>query len=374
MSAAAAGHTGLRLLISGGGTGGHLFPAVATAEYLLQSEPGSRVLFIGTTRKLDRDTLERYGFTVKTIHSYGFKGKNLTELVKALLVLPVSLLESCVHILSFKPDVVMGVGGYVTGPVIAAAWLLRRPAIIHEQNSVPGLANRKLGKLVGRVCLSLPQSEAYFPSAKAVLTGNPVRNSIIELGGQEPRNHGRRTLAVLGGSQGAHAVNQLVVDAVRQHVERFSQMTIIHQTGPDDEAMVKQAYEELGMDHRVASFFNDMADIYRLADLLVSRAGATTLAEIAVVGKPAILIPYPYAADGHQSKNSTWYTDSGAAVMFEQHDIDGRRLGEEILAIASDEQRYRRMARAMKSLGITDAAGRIVAICRELSEQKHHVS
>lgn len=369
MSAVASGHDSLRLLITGGGTGGHLFPAVATAEQLLQSTPDSSVLFVGTRRRLDRDTLERCGFSVTAIHSYGLKGKRPLELIKALLTLPVSLLESGYQILKFKPDVVMGVGGYVTGPVVGAAWLLRRPTIIHEQNSVPGLANRKLGKLVKTVCLSLPQSETFFPASKTVLTGNPVRKSIIEINRANAVTEAKPTLAVLGGSQGAHAVNQLVVEAVRLNIDRFSTMRIIHQTGSDDEAMVREAYEALGIDYLVSAFFADMAEVYRQADILVSRAGATTLAEIGVVGKPAILIPYPYAADNHQAKNGTWYTDSGAAVMFDQADIDGRRLGEEILAIIGDKQRYKEMARSMRKLGITDAAKRIVEICFELAER-----
>lgn len=368
MSVSVSGHRSLRLLITGGGTGGHLFPAVATAEQLLQSTPDSTVLFVGTKRRLDRDTLESYGFSVSTIHSYGLKGKSLTELVKALLILPVSLFESCYQILKFKPDVVMGVGGYVTGPVVAAAWLLRKPTVIHEQNSVPGLANRKLGGLVRKICLSLPQSEKFFPPGKTVLTGNPVRKNIIEIEDTSSAGHEKPTLAVLGGSQGAHAVNQMVVDAVKMHIDRFSDMKIIHQTGREDEQMVTEAYEELGIDHQVSAFFTDMADLYQQADILVSRAGATTLAEIGVVGKPAVLIPYPYAADNHQAKNGTWYTDNGAAVMYDQAAIDAELLGKEILAIIGDEERYTNMSRAMKELGITDAAERIVGICTELTE------
>jgi len=373
MSPAASGHRAgnmsLRLLITGGGTGGHLFPAVATAEHLLQSTENSTVLFIGTKRRLDRDTLERYGFSVSTIHSYGLKGKTFIELVKALLVLPVSLLESCYQILKFRPDVVMGVGGYVTGPVVTAAWLLRKPTVIHEQNSIPGLANRKLGGLVKKVCLSLPQSEKYFPAEKTVLTGNPVRKNIVDIARGEEDTGGKRTLVILGGSQGAHAVNQLVVDAVRLRGEDFLQMRVIHQAGRNDEPWVRQAYEELGIDHQVSAFFTDMAELYRQADIIVSRAGATTLAEIGVVGKPAILIPYPYAADNHQAKNGMWYTDSGAAVMFDQADLDARRLADEILAVVGDDERYRRMGEAMKKLGITNAAERIVGICTDLAQR-----
>ena len=361
--------TALRLLLTGGGTGGHLFPAVATAEQVRTVLPESSVLFLGTRRRLDRDSLARSGFSVKTIHSYGFKGKNLWELAKALLVLPFSLLESCYHILRFNPDVVMGVGGYVTGPVVAAAWMLRRPTLIHEQNSVPGLANRKLGRLVDCICLSLPQSEKYFPAGKTVLTGNPVRRKIIEAGSRRGGGEGRRTLLILGGSQGAHAVNEMVVEALRGGVEAFSSIRVIHQTGRDDEEMVKAAYEELGIDHEVAPFFTDMAGLYGQADLIVSRAGATTLAEIGVVGRPAVLIPYPYAADNHQEKNGAWYVESGAALMFVQSDLTPQRLAEEILRIINDQHRLDAMSEAMKKLGISNAAERIVDLCQELARK-----
>ncbi len=366
MSGAGSDKKSLRLLLTGGGTGGHLFPAVATAEKVMAAMPDSRVLFIGTRRKLDRDSLERYGFAVKTIHSYGLKGKSIVELVKALLVLPLSLAESCCHVLRFKPDVVMGVGGYVTGPVVAAAWMLRKPTLIHEQNSVPGLANRLLGRLVDRICLSLPRSEQFFPAEKTVLTGNPVRQSIIDSGAGPREKTARRTLLVLGGSQGAQAVNRLMVEAVTRNPGDFSSIRLIHQTGPTDEQMVSRAYAELGIEHQVSAFFTDMAALYRQADLIVSRAGATTLAEIGVVGTPAVLIPYPFAADNHQEQNGAWYVESGAAVLFLEQDLNGERLAREILDILTDEGRLAFMAAAMQKRGITDAAERIVDICLEL--------
>jgi len=359
----------LRLLLTGGGTGGHLFPAVATAEQVREAVPESSVLFVGTRRRLDRDSLARSGFSVTAIHSYGLKGKNVWELLKALVVLPLSVMESCYHILKFNPDVVLGVGGYVTGPVVAAAWLLRRPTMIHEQNSVPGLANRKLGRLVDRVCLSLPQSEKFFPAGKSVLTGNPVRKKIIEAGRRRGSGNGRRTLLILGGSQGAHAVNEMIVEALRGGMEAFSSVRVIHQTGRDDEQMVKQAYEEMGIDHLVSAFFTDMAELYQQADLIVSRAGATTLAEIGVVGTPAVLIPYPYAADNHQERNGAWYVESGAAVMFAQQDLTPQMLAEEILRIINDQARLETMSESMKKLGISDAAERIVGICLDLSRK-----
>jgi len=367
MSRADADSRTLRLLLTGGGTGGHLFPAVAVAEKVTALLPGSKILFIGTRRRLDRDSLNRYGFTVKTIHSYGLKGKSVLELIKALLVMPLSLLESWYHIVRFRPDVVMGVGGYVTGPVVAASWVLGKPTLIHEQNSVPGLANRMLGRFVRRICLSLPQSGAFFPAEKSVLTGNPVRTAIIESGSASTDKTHQKTLLVLGGSQGARKLNRLMVEAITANRADFSSLSVIHQTGGDDEQLVKEAYRDVGIDHQVAAFFSDMAELYRRADLVVSRAGATTLAEIGVMGLPAVLVPYPFAADNHQQKNALWYTESGAAVSFSENDLSSEQLAEAVLAIVNDEARLTRMSAAMKKLGITDAADRIVSLCLNLA-------
>lgn len=374
MSRTEADSRALRLLLTGGGTGGHLFPAVAVAEKVKALLPGSKILFIGTRRRLDRDSLKRYGFTVKTIHSYGLKGKSVLELIKALLVMPLSLLESWYHILRFRPDVVMGVGGYVTGPVVAASWILGRPTLIHEQNSVPGLANRLLGRFVRRICLSLPQSGAFFPAEKSVLTGNPVRTAIIESASAPRNRHHRKTLLVLGGSQGARKLNQLIVEAISANRKEFFTIEVIHQTGKDDEQTVRDAYRDIGIDHQVSGFFSDMAEQYRRADLVVSRSGATTLAEIGVMGLPAILIPYPFAADNHQQKNASWYTESGAAVSFGENDLSSEQLAESVLAIVHDEARLARMSAAMKKLGSTDAADRIVSLCLNLAGKQPYGS
>jgi UDP-N-acetylglucosamine--N-acetylmuramyl-(pentapeptide) pyrophosphoryl-undecaprenol N-acetylglucosamine transferase len=234
---------------------------------------------------------------------------------------------------------------------------------------VPGLANRLLGRLVGRICLSLPRSERFFPPEKTVVTGNPVRQAIIDSGTASRQKTAIKTLLVLGGSQGAQAVNRLMVEAVTGNADDFSSIRLIHQTGRTDEQMVGQAYAALGLDHQVQAFFTDMAKLYRQADLIVSRAGATTLAEIGVVGTPAVLIPYPFAADNHQEENGAWYAESGAAVLFPEKDLSGERLAREIINIFDDEERLKLMAAAMKKRGITDAAERIVKICLELRQR-----
>lgn len=174
-------------MLTGGGTGGHLFPAIATAEALCRRLPGTEVLFVGTKRRMDRESIEQYGYGTCSIHSKGLKGKSFMSLLQGVAVLPLSCMEAMYHILRFRPHLVVGVGGYVTGPVVLAAKLLGKPTVIHEQNSIPGLANRKLGPLVTRVCLSLPGSEKWFPGEKTVLTGNPVRDAILTLAGKKKR-------------------------------------------------------------------------------------------------------------------------------------------------------------------------------------------
>jgi UDP-N-acetylglucosamine--N-acetylmuramyl-(pentapeptide) pyrophosphoryl-undecaprenol N-acetylglucosamine transferase len=367
----AAANRPIRLLLTGGGTGGHLFPGIAAAEALCSRRPGSEVLFIGTRRKIDRTSLGQYGFAVKTIHCYGIKGKNFLFLLQAALVLPFSFLEAAWQILRFKPDLVLGVGGYVTGPVVAMAKLLGKPTLIHEQNSVPGLANRKLGGLVDRVCLSIPGSEKYFPKARTILTGNPVRSRILGLAGS-PDDRGARqdvVLMILGGSQGAHRVNELASEAVIRYTKSVrGGLKVIHQTGAADEQMVKERYAAAGINAQVSAFFTDMAAVYAQADLLISRAGATTLAELAVLGKPAILIPYPYAADNHQEKNGLQYVRGGGAVMLLQKDLTEEALAEAIGGLAADPEKRKTMAANMRGLAYPLAAEAIVDVCLQMVE------
>ena len=361
----------IRLLLTGGGTGGHLFPAIATAEAMCARLPGSEVMFIGTRRKLDSTSLASYGYTVESIHSYGLKGKRLPELIKALAVLPLSLIQSMVKIIAFKPDVVLGVGGYVTGPVIAAAKLLGKKTVIHEQNSIPGLANRKLGKLADKICISLPQSAGYFSSNKTVFTGNPVRKTILELAEQLRQDipSEKVTLLILGGSQGAHRLNELVVEALCEH-DIAIDVRVIHQTGKGDCEMVREAYATHGVESLVEPFFQDMAAIYREVDFLISRAGATTLAELAVLGKPAILVPYPFAADDHQQQNAEYYVAGGGCKKMSENDLTGAQLAAQIKEFISDTEHIAEMSAKMKSLGNPDAADKIVNVCLESMDSR----
>jgi UDP-N-acetylglucosamine--N-acetylmuramyl-(pentapeptide) pyrophosphoryl-undecaprenol N-acetylglucosamine transferase len=369
MNSAAGGY---RLLLTGGGTGGHLFPAVAAAQQFCRQMPDTQVLFVGTRRKVDQVGLAAYGYAGDSITCYGLKGKNPVDLLKALAVLPLSLLQAARILRRFRPHVVLGVGGYVTGPVVVMAKALGIPTLIHEQNSVPGLANRQLARFADRVCLSLPDSGGAFPEHKRIFTGNPVRTGILDLAGAAPRMVlSSKTVLVLGGSQGAQAINRLLPEAVQALPEALrNNLRLIHQTGAADCTVVSERYGEIGMAAEVAPFFNDMAAVYAQADLLVSRAGATTLAELAVLGKPALLIPYPLAADNHQEKNAEHYVKGGGAVLLRQRELNGERLAGVMAEVLGDEARLTRMAEAMRSLALPDAAEKIVACCLELIHRR----
>lgn len=364
----------IRLLLTGGGTGGHLFPAVAAAQEFLRQMPETQVLFVGTRRKVDIRSLEAYGFASDNIRCSGLKGKNPWELLKAIAVLPVSFYQAGRIIRRFQPNIILGVGGYVTGPVVVAGKILGIPTVIHEQNSVPGLANRKLGSFVDRVCLSLPGSGGDFPGEKITYTGNPVRRNILELAKNvslQMSGNGKKTLLVLGGSQGAHVVNRLVSEGLQKLPDTtLAGLRVIHQTGEQDLEDTKQLYADRGIESLVQPFFADMAEIYSQADLLVSRAGATTLAEIAVLGKPAILIPYPSAADNHQEKNGNHYAAAGGAIVLRQNNLTASKLADDIRQLIGDDDKLRAMGTAMKRLAFPDAAEKIVACCLQVMGMK----
>lgn len=356
----------IRLLLTGGGTGGHLFPAVAAAQEFKKQYPGTEVLFVGTKRKVDTESLASYGFSSRTIDCHGVKGKNPYQLLKAIVTLPRAYMQALKVITEFRPDIVLGVGGYVTGPVVSAAKSKGIPAVIHEQNSIPGLANRKLGSIVDRICLSLPGSGEKFPQAKVVYTGNPVRTDIRALAGKTKSESPTKTILVLGGSQGAQAINELFPQAIGElGSEVLKNVRVIHQTGDKNVEGVRGAYKKYDIEVEVEPFFRKMESVYKKADLIVSRAGATTLAEISVLGLPAILIPYPYAADNHQQKNGDYYVQGGGAVQFVQKSLTAQQLGGVLTELLTNHKKRQKMSAAMKKLSYPDAAERIVSCCLE---------
>jgi UDP-N-acetylglucosamine--N-acetylmuramyl-(pentapeptide) pyrophosphoryl-undecaprenol N-acetylglucosamine transferase len=349
----------MRMIVTGGGTGGHLFPGIAVAEEMLRRFPQARVLFVSTDRAIDNSMLADRPFEKQAIACLPLKGKSAWGTMKSMIRLPISLWQALRIVRSFRPQLVLGVGGYVTGPVVLAAWLMGVKTCIHEQNSIPGMANRMLGKIVDQIYISIPGSEELFPKHKAVLTGNPLRAELLQAADRQKEQGRGKTVLVLGGSQGAHRLNTLMVEAFAGNP--FGEtVQVRHQTGSRDEEWVRRGYAEAGVSARVSSFIADMAAAYGEADLVVSRAGATTLAELAVLGKPAILIPYPYAADDHQTTNAAFLVRGGAALMFQEKELDGLKLRREILGLLNDVPRLQAMATQMKQFARPEATTAIV--------------
>ncbi|WP_028583003.1 undecaprenyldiphospho-muramoylpentapeptide beta-N-acetylglucosaminyltransferase [Desulfogranum mediterraneum] len=359
----------MRLVVSGGGTGGHLFPGLAVARGVEQRLASAEVLFITTARAMDQEILRRSGLSTAVIRCSGIKGAGYPAKVRSLLRQPLAVFQALSLLRGFRAELVLGVGGYVTGPVLLAAKLLGLPTCIHEQNSVPGLANKLAGRLADRICTSIPCGEV-FPAARTVLTGNPVREQILALAGREREEHDPPVLLVLGGSQGAHRVNQLVVEAVAELVQRGLRPRMIHQTGEMDHALVKEAYQGLGLEAEVQPFFTDMAALYAAADMAISRAGATTLAELAVVGLPALLVPYPYAADDHQWFNGLHYAGSGGCLLKREEELSGTGMADLLEPCLRDQATLEQMAASMGQQGIPEATERIVDQCVELLSRR----
>lgn len=353
--------TGYRLVVAGGGTGGHLFPGIAVAQAFAARHAANRVLFINAGRLLEIQVLSRLGWPQKAIAIEGIKGRGRWSQLMAGLKIPGAIRHSKQLLRSFQADMVLGVGGYSAGPVVTAGWRLGLPTALHEQNQLPGMTNRMLGRLVERVYLSFEGSIQYFNPVKVKVTGNPVRDEIIALGTGEPssRDDATFTVLIIGGSQGAQAINQAMVDAVPL-LRNSAGLRLVHQTGPGDETMVRQAYDRIGIQARVQAFFNDMARQYQQADLIVCRAGATTVAEIALVGIAAVFIPFPYATDDHQTRNAQALVDADAAEMIAQVDLGGQTLADTIAAYMQDRAKLARMAANARSLGRPEAARLIV--------------
>lgn len=350
-------------MIAGGGTGGHLFPGVAIAEELRRRDPEAPVVFVGTARGIEARVLPELGWDLELVRVSGLKTVGILGKLKGALRIPGALWQSRKVIRKHRPDVVVGVGGYASGPVVLMARLMGIPTAILEQNSIPGLANKILGRFVRAVFLAFEHTRSYFKARKILMTGNPIRADIVAaLGGERETESGRR-LFVFGGSQGAMAVNALVVEAAAILGERGFELDILHQTGERDLEATRAGYAAAGIEADCRAFISDMAREYRNADLIVARSGATTVAELACVGRPAILVPYPTAADNHQEINARELADSGAARMFRQAELTGAVLADAIESTLGDRARLAEMGSAMKALGRPRAAASVIDWC-----------
>ncbi|MBI2359872.1 MAG: undecaprenyldiphospho-muramoylpentapeptide beta-N-acetylglucosaminyltransferase [Deltaproteobacteria bacterium] len=355
----------MRVIMAGGGTGGHLFPGLAVAREFQRRDQMTKVLFVGTKQGIESRILPREGFPLETIPVRGMKGRGLRGMGQAAYGIPAGLWRSFGILGRFRPDLVVGLGGYSSGPVLLAAKVKRRRTVIMEQNLQPGFTNRILGRVVDRVFASYEESAVYFPRAKVVVTGNPVRwQALPEVARDE-----KFTLLVCGGSAGAHRINASVVEALQTMRDLASALRVIHQTGEADFAAMKGAYSLLPFEAELMPFIDKMDQAYARADLILCRAGASTVAELTSFGKAAILVPYPYAVYDHQRLNARALEERGAAEVLLDRELDGEKLGRRIRALYEDRDRLRTMGRAARKLGKPEAAKRIVDECYGLVQK-----
>lgn len=355
----------LKVVIAGGGTGGHLFPGIAVAGEFAVRNALSRILFVGAGRPFEKEALARVGYPQRTIAIEGIKGRGLWAKTRAAMKIPGALFRSAGILADVQADLVVGVGGYAAGPVALAAWVKGIPVVLCEQNTVPGITNRMLFPVAKRIYVSFENTRGKLNPSKKRLTGNPVRQQIIDVSTVESREKNTFTILVAGGSQGAHAINLAVMDAL-PHLRQREKIRIIHQTGAEDREMVKTAYMTAGIDAEVKAFFHDMASCYGRADLVVCRAGATTVAELTALGKAALFIPYPFAADNHQELNARALVDEGAARMVLERDLTGGDLARCLDTLAGTPDLLAGMAARSRTLGRPDAARTIVDDCYQL--------
>ncbi len=355
-----------KIVIAGGGTGGHLFPGIALARSLMKYDPEFQITFVGTERGIESKVLPKEGLNLKTIDSAGLLGKKGIKRWTGWLKLPVSLAQSLTLLIKEKPALVIGVGGYVSGPVALAAKILFIPILIHEQNTIPGVTNRLLGKIVNKVAISFREGEKFFPKEKVVFTGNMIREEFSNAFEPKTPAKGKITVLLLGGSQGAHSINKAMMEALAFLESVKNQLTFIHQTGETDETEIKSCYQKKGFEAEVSAFIFDMAKQYQKASLVICRAGATTLAELTAMGKASVLIPFPYAAHNHQEHNAQTLVKAGAAQMILDREVNGEKLADSILyALKNPEENIERSKKSFQ-LGKRDATNQVRNICLEM--------
>ncbi len=359
----------LNVVIAGGVTGGHLFPGIAIAQAFMEKNPENNILFISSGNVFEQSALSRAGFALKAIPVMGIKGKGLKSQISAVFCLPKSIWHALCHLNRFAPDLVIGMGCFSAGPVAVAARLMGVRLVLHEQNILPGITNRILSSFADRIYLSFENRNTGFNPSKIRYSGNPVRMEFTQPGDRRtglPENDPDKkkpfTVFVVGGSQGAHSINTAVVEALAG-IKNKKDYFFIHQTGTADEKEVSLAYGRHGIKAEVAPFFDRMASRYREANLVICRSGATTVAEISALGKAAIFIPFPHAADNHQTLNARALADAGAAEMILEAYLNGQLLARRLGHYAENPQVLSKMENIARKFGRPDAAKFIVNDC-----------
>jgi UDP-N-acetylglucosamine--N-acetylmuramyl-(pentapeptide) pyrophosphoryl-undecaprenol N-acetylglucosamine transferase len=360
----------LSLLIAGGGTGGHLYPGIAVAREVMRRAPDAKVAFVGTSGGIESRVVPREGFSLDTIRSAGLKGKSPVSLARGVALLPMSALDAWRVLSRRRPSIVIGVGGYSSGPVVLLAALRGIPTLLMEQNAMPGVTNRILARFVKAAAVTYDESSGYF-AGRAFVAGNPVRPEFLggvddEHGSPREEQRAARVL-VFGGSQGAHAINVAMVEAAPRLAAAAAAVEVTHQTGERDLEMVRDGYRRAGFAARVEPFLFNIDREMKQADVVVCRAGATTLAELTAMGRPSILIPLPTATDDHQRKNAEALARHGAARVIDQRSLTGELLASEILALVANAPERAAMRAAARKMARPDAAKAIVDRVMELA-------
>jgi UDP-N-acetylglucosamine--N-acetylmuramyl-(pentapeptide) pyrophosphoryl-undecaprenol N-acetylglucosamine transferase len=354
----------MRVIIAAGGTGGHIFPGVAIAREFKRRDPAAAILFVGTARGLESRIVPREGFDLETMKVGALKGVSMIERAKSLAGLPLSFVAARRIIRRFRPDIVIGIGGYSSGPMLLVAALMRIPTMVVEPNAMPGFTNRVLARFVDGAALSFKDAQEYF-RGRGVVTGNPVRSDFAEL--RKKERGGKISILIFGGSQGAHAINTAMVGALSHLAPARESLSIIHQTGEKDLEMVRRGYADAGFENAdVRAFIHDMAAHFEQADLLICRSGATTAAEVAAAGKAAIFIPFPFATDDHQRKNAEAFERVGAGRLIVQKELTPERLASEITRFVERPHEIDLMEEASRRLGRPDSAERAVDLAMTL--------
>ncbi len=356
----------MRLLIAGGGTGGHLYPGVAVARAWLADAGENEVLFVGTARAVEARVLPREGLPFETIACAGVLGRSVGGKVRALAMTGYGFCQANGILRRFRPHVVVGVGGYASVPTVVAASLWRRPIVLIEQNVVPGVSNRLLSRLASKVAVGLPVRGGGFPADKTVETGLPLRSEFSERFERSADSWGGPLrVLIFGGSQGARAINEAMMEALPRLGDAVERMRFVHQTGEADLARVRAAYESVGARAEVLPYLYDMAKRYRWAQVCFARAGAMSVAELAAMSLPAVLIPLPIAAHGHQEANARYLAERGAARMLLQKDASGRILADACLEYEAEREKLAVMSSRMGALARANASEAVAALCRE---------
>jgi UDP-N-acetylglucosamine--N-acetylmuramyl-(pentapeptide) pyrophosphoryl-undecaprenol N-acetylglucosamine transferase len=363
----------VRVLIAGGGTGGHLYPGIALARELKRRDPSTQVSFVGTASGIEARVIPREGFELDLIRVSGLNVQSRVKRAIGVGLLPIAAIDALRVLSKRRPDIVVGVGGFASGPMVALAALFGYPTMLLEQNALPGMANRLLARVVRAAAVNFESALAFFPRTGFV-AGNPVRPEFFPAQNEEandrfnqPFDSGRSAsgaplaqgrVLIFGGSQGAHAINVAMVEAAPRLAAAGLRLAITHQTGERDLELVRNAYQRAGLQARVEAFIYEIDREMKAADVVICRAGATTLAELAASGTPAVLVPLPTSADDHQRRNAEVFAAAGAAVVIAQQDLKSV-LPDALQAVVADVETRRRMSKAARTLARPDAAARI---------------